>query len=126
MRGVNDPRGSPPPSDALAETFKRTEIQRKFDLLDELRSLAQQAGVALHHLALAFTLAHPGVTAAIIGPRTSAQLDDLLAAADVRLDAAVLDRIDALVAPGTDVDPANEVSLDPSLVKERRRQPPTR
>ena len=106
--------------------YERAEIQRKFDLVDELRSLAQQAGVALPHLALAFTLAHPGVSAAIIGPRTSAQLDDLLAGADVRLDADVLDRIDALVAPGTDVDPANEVSLDVSLTTSQLRRPPTR
>lgn len=95
--------------------YERAEIQRKFDLVDELRSLAQHAGISLSHLALAFTLAHPGVTAAIIGPRTTAQLDDLLGGAEVRLDADVLDRIDALVPPGTDVDPANEVSIDLAL-----------
>ena len=106
--------------------FERAEIRRKFDLVDELRSLAQQSGIALTHLALAFTLAHPGVTAAIIGPRTGAQLDELLAGADVRLSADILDRIDALVAPGTDVDPANEVSLDVALVSSQRRRPPTR
>ena len=103
--------------------YERAEIQRKFDVVDALRSLAQQAGIALPHLALAFTLAHPGVSAAIIGPRTSAQLDDLLAGADVRLGADVLDRIDVLVAPGTDVDPANEVSIDVALFSEQRRRP---
>jgi aryl-alcohol dehydrogenase (NADP+) len=106
--------------------FERAEIQRKFDVVDALQALAHQAGIALSHLALAFTLAHPGVTAAIIGPRTTAQLDDLLAGADVRLDADVLDRIDALVAPGTDVDPANEVSFDRSLTLSQRRRSPTR
>jgi aryl-alcohol dehydrogenase-like predicted oxidoreductase len=40
--------------------YERAEIQRKFDLVDELRSLAEQAGITLPHLALAFTLAHPG------------------------------------------------------------------
>jgi aryl-alcohol dehydrogenase (NADP+) len=90
--------------------FERREIQRKFDLVDELRSLGQEAGLSLVQLALAFTLAHPGVTSAIIGPRTPAQLDDLLTGADVRLTSDVLDRIDELVAPGTDVDPALEPS----------------
>jgi aryl-alcohol dehydrogenase (NADP+) len=106
--------------------YERAEIQRKFDLVDELRSLAQQTGITLAHLALAFTLAHPGVTAAIIGPRTNGQLEDLLAGAEVRLESDVLDRIDALVAPGTDVDPANEVSVDGALAASERRRPPTR
>ncbi len=56
------------------------------------------------HMAIAFTLAHPAVTSTIIGPRTPEQLEDLLAAADVRLGAATLDAIDALVPPGTLVD----------------------
>jgi aryl-alcohol dehydrogenase-like predicted oxidoreductase len=55
-------------------------------------------------MAIAFTLAHPAVTSTIIGPRTREQLDDLLAAADVRLDTATLDAIDELVPPGTLVD----------------------
>jgi aryl-alcohol dehydrogenase (NADP+) len=63
------------------------------------------------------------VTAAIIGPRTTAQLDDLLAGAEVRLSTDVLDRIDELVAPGTDVDPANEVSFDRALTSSQRRRP---
>jgi aryl-alcohol dehydrogenase-like predicted oxidoreductase len=103
--------------------FERDEIRRKFDLVDELQLLAQQVDVSLTQLALAFTLAHPGVTAAIIGPRTPAQLDELLTAADVRLTTDVLDRIDELVAPGTDVDPANAISVDPALEPSRRRRP---
>jgi aryl-alcohol dehydrogenase-like predicted oxidoreductase len=102
--------------------FERAEIQRKFDVVDELRTLALQAGLSLPQLALAFTLAHPGVTAAIIGPRTSVQLEDLLGAADVRLSTDVLDRIDELVAPGVDVDPANEVSIDSALAKSHLRR----
>ena len=82
----------------------RPEIQRKLDLVEELAKLAADAGVSMTHLAIAFTLAHPAVTSAIIGPRTSDQLDDLLAGADVRLDAATLDAIDELVPPGTVVD----------------------
>ena len=59
--------------------------------------------MSLTHLAHAFVLEHPAVTSAIIGPRTMEQLDDALAGADVRLDAATLDAIDEIVPPGTDV-----------------------
>jgi aryl-alcohol dehydrogenase-like predicted oxidoreductase len=62
------------------------ENDRKLDLVDDLTNLADKAGISLTHLAIAFTLAHPSVTSAIIGPRTPAQLEDLLAGADVRLD----------------------------------------
>jgi aryl-alcohol dehydrogenase-like predicted oxidoreductase len=82
----------------------RPEIQRKLDLVEELVKMAADAGVSLTHMAIAFTLAHPAVTSAIIGPRTMNQLEDLLAGAAVRLDDATLDAIDAAVAPGTVVD----------------------
>jgi aryl-alcohol dehydrogenase (NADP+) len=82
----------------------RPEVQRKLDLVEELAKLAADAGVSMTHLSVAFTLAHPAVTSAIIGPRTSEQLDDLLAGADVRVDDATLDAIDRLVPPGTIVD----------------------
>jgi aryl-alcohol dehydrogenase-like predicted oxidoreductase len=82
----------------------RPENQRKLDLVEGLAKIAAEAGVSMTHLAIAFTLAHPGVTSAIIGPRTPDQLGDLLAGADVRLDGATLDAIDELAPPGTDVD----------------------
>jgi aryl-alcohol dehydrogenase-like predicted oxidoreductase len=82
----------------------RPEIQRKLDLVEDIAKLAADAGISMTHMAIAFTLAHPGVTSAIIGPRTSDQLADLLAGADVRLDTDVLDAIDRLVPPGTVVD----------------------
>src|SRR5436190_13363866 len=82
----------------------RPEIQRKLDLVEELDKLAANAGVSMTHLAMAFALEHPAVTSAIIGPRTSEQLADLLAGADVRLDDDTLDAIDELVPPGTNVD----------------------
>lgn len=103
--------------------FTRAETQRKFDVLDELRAIASSLGMPLSHLALGFVLAHPAVSSAIIGPRTPAQLEDLLAAADVVLPAEVLDRIDALVAPGTDIDPANFVDVSPDLAPAARRRP---
>jgi aryl-alcohol dehydrogenase-like predicted oxidoreductase len=79
----------------------RPENQRKLDLVEELSAVAERAGVSLTHMSNAFVLAHPAVTSAIIGPRTMDQLQDLLAGADVRLDATTLDAIDDLVPPGT-------------------------
>jgi aryl-alcohol dehydrogenase-like predicted oxidoreductase len=91
---------------AIAKQFDMTrpENERKLDLVEGLAKVAADAGVSMTHMAIAFTLAHPGVTSAIIGPRTPAQLEDLLSGADVRLDGAALDAIDALVPPGTIVD----------------------
>jgi aryl-alcohol dehydrogenase-like predicted oxidoreductase len=90
----------------------RPEIQRKLDLVEELAKLAAEAGVTMTHMAVAFALGHPGVTSAIIGPRTPEQLADLLAGADVRLEPPILDAIDELVAPGTLVD-ENDRGFDP-------------
>ncbi len=92
--------------EAIARQFDRSrpENQRKLELVEELVKIAADAGMSLTHMAIAFTLAHPAVTSAIIGPRTPEQLDDLLAGADVRLDDDTLDAIDAVVPPGTLVD----------------------
>ena len=64
---------------------------------------AGEAGMSLTHMAMAFVIAHPGVTAALLGPRTMEQLDDLLTGVGTVLSDAVLDRIDVIVPPGTDV-----------------------
>src|SRR5439155_14107832 len=73
----------------IAKRFDQTlpMNQRKLDAVEDLLVVADKAGVSLAHLANAFVLAHPAVTAAIIGPRTPEQLEDLLAGADVRLGA---------------------------------------
>jgi aryl-alcohol dehydrogenase-like predicted oxidoreductase len=101
---------------------ERPEVQRKLALLAELERLAADVGVPLADLALAFVLAHPAVTSAIVGPRTPAQLESALGAAGLRLDDDVLDRIDALVAPGTDVDPTDLLVVDDHLARDRRRR----
>jgi aryl-alcohol dehydrogenase-like predicted oxidoreductase len=104
----------------------RPEVQRKLDLVEQLDAVAGAAGVPLSHLAIAFSHAHPAVTSTIIGPRTAAQLEDMLAAADVRLDADTLDAIDAIVAPGTDVDPDCDRGWVPPWISDaaqRRRRP---
>ena len=76
-------------------------IQRKLVLVAELEKLAKQAGVTLAQLAVAFSIEHPAVTSAIIGPRTMEHLETILDAGEARLDPEILDRIDALCPPGT-------------------------
>src|SRR5213078_1168321 len=83
------------------------ENRRKYAVLEELDKVAADVGCSLTHLAQAFVLQHPAVTSAIIGPRTMDQLTDLVNGADVTLDGAILDRIDELVPPGTDINPAD-------------------
>jgi aryl-alcohol dehydrogenase (NADP+) len=97
----------------------RLTHERKLDVVEQLLPLAEQAGVSLTHLAMAFAVSHPGVTSAIIGPRTMEHLDDLLAGAEVTIDDEVLDRIDEIVPPGTDVDPG-DVSYAPPAIEDAR------
>jgi aryl-alcohol dehydrogenase-like predicted oxidoreductase len=78
--------------------------------------------MSLIDMALAFVLRHPAVTAAIIGPRTMEQLESQLGAADVELDDALLDRIDEIVAPGTNVNPTDAGWTNPALEPAARRR----
>ena len=98
----------------------------KLDLIEELLKVAAEAGHPLTHLALAFVLRHPAVSAAIIGPRTMEQLVDQLPAADVELDDAVMDRIDELVAPGTNVAREDAGYAAPAVTAAWRRRRPAR
>lgn len=75
----------------------------KYDAVEELVKLAADVGATLPQLAIAFTVAHPAVTSVIVGPRTMAHLEDVLAGAELVLDDETLDRIDEIVAPGTNV-----------------------
>jgi len=96
--------------------------QRKLDLVTELAAVAAEAGLTLVELALAFVLEHPAVSSAIIGPRTLEQLESQLSAPGIRLEAAVLDRIDRIVAPGTDVNPEDTGWVPPALADPARRR----
>ena len=87
----------------------------KLEAADRLAGLAAEAGMSLIHLALAFVLNHPGVTSAIIGPRTMEHLESQLGAADVILAADLLDRIDEIVPPGTNLNPADRGYDPPEL-----------
>ena len=96
--------------------------QRKLDVVDELAQIAETAGMSLIELAIAFVLNHPAVTAPIIGPRTMEHLESQLPAADVVLDEALLDRIDELVPPGTNLNPADAGWANPALEPAARRR----
>jgi aryl-alcohol dehydrogenase-like predicted oxidoreductase len=97
--------------------------QAKLDAADALAELADEAGITLVHMALAFAIRHPGVTAAIVGPRTMEQLESQLGAVDVRLDWELLDRIDAIVPPGTTINPVDSGWTNPALAAPARRRP---
>jgi aryl-alcohol dehydrogenase-like predicted oxidoreductase len=96
--------------------------QKKLDVVDELAQLAEAAGMTLIQLAIAFVLNHPAVTAPIIGPRTMEHLESQLAATDVVVDAALLDRIDELVPPGTNLNAADGGWESPALAPAARRR----
>jgi aryl-alcohol dehydrogenase-like predicted oxidoreductase len=96
--------------------------QRKLEAADALAKLAEQAGVTLIELALAFVIRHPAVTAAIIGPRTMEQLESQLPAAGVQLSDEVLDRLDEIVPPGVNLNPADGGWPNPALEPSARRR----
>ncbi len=98
--------------------------QRKLDAVEELAQLADDTGITLVQMAIAFVLTHPAITSAIVGPRTMEQLEGQLAAADITLDADVLDRIDQIVAPGTTVNPVDNSFDNPALRPSSRRIEP--
>ncbi|HZG06523.1 MAG TPA: aldo/keto reductase [Streptomyces sp.] len=108
--------------------FRHLRDERRLDAVEQLLDLAEKAGMPLTHLAMAFAIAHPGVTSAIIGPRTMDHLDDLLAGAGITLTDDVLDEIDAIVPPGTDVGTLDMAYQPPAIQRTalRRRLPDER
>jgi len=98
--------------------------ERRIDTVEQLIPVAEKAGLPITHLALAFAITHPGVTSAIIGPHTMEQLDDLLGAADVTLTDDILDQIDAIVPPGTDVGTLDQAYQPPALLNPSLRRRP--
>jgi aryl-alcohol dehydrogenase-like predicted oxidoreductase len=81
----------------------------KLDAADALGALADDAGLTLIQMAVAFVIRHPAVTSAIIGPRTMEHLDGYLGADGIELSADVLDRIDQIVAPGVTINVADNM-----------------
>ena len=104
-RGAAAPPGSRAAREPDHIDFSKPSSEKKLDLVERLANLADEAGLSLTHMALAFTLSHPAVTACIVGPRSADQLDSQIAAADLTLDAGLLDAIDEIVPPGHTVNP---------------------
>jgi aryl-alcohol dehydrogenase-like predicted oxidoreductase len=96
--------------------------QRKLEVVEALARLADEAGVTLIEMALAFVIRHPAVTAAIIGPRTMDHLESQLTAAEVTLSDDVLDKIDELVAPGVNLSAGDGGWQNPALAPTARRR----
>jgi aryl-alcohol dehydrogenase-like predicted oxidoreductase len=96
--------------------------QRKLEAAEALAQLAEEAGLSLIHMAIAFVIRHPAVTAAIIGPRTMEHLESQLGAADVSLGDDLLDRIDEIVPPGVDLNPSDAGWDNPALKPKARRR----
>jgi aryl-alcohol dehydrogenase-like predicted oxidoreductase len=119
-------KGQPPPDSLRAKYFPTLiSDERSLAVIERLIPLAQDAGMSLTHMATAFVLVHPGITSAIIGPRTMEQFDDLLAGAGVTLGDALLDQIDAIAPPGTDIAPLGGSAYTPPSVRlaDPRRRP---
>ncbi len=102
--------------------LSRPENQVRLDAVEALTLLAEESGLSLIHLALAFVMQHPSVTAPIIGPRTIEQLESQLGALEVTLTTDVLDRIDEIVPPGTNLgdDGYGSPALEDPFLRRRR------
>ena len=121
---TGDSSPTSPARQRLAARFDMAlpENQRKLEAVKQLAAVADGAGVSLIELAIAFVVNHPAVTSAIIGPRTMEQLESQLPAAEVLLDPAVLDRIDEIVKPGVNLNPADTSYGDQVLQAAARRR----
>ncbi|TXS07326.1 aldo/keto reductase [Streptomyces sp. col6] len=104
-KGAGQPDSSRAARQAERFDIASRENAAKLDAAEALAQLAEEAGITLVQVALAFVLEHPAVTSAIIGPRTLEQLTSQLGADRVRLSQDVLDRIDKIVPPGTNLSP---------------------
>ena len=119
-------KGQPTP-DTLRAKFmpKAMSDEASLEAVEQLIPLAEEAGLSLIHMALAFVVTHPALTSAIIGPRTMEHLDGYLGGAEVVLSDEVLDRIDAIVPPGVDVAPLDRAAyLPPSIAQAALRRRP--
>ena len=121
-------KGAEPPASTRAERIpQRFDLTlavnlRKLEAADALARLADEAGMSLIELAIAWVINHPAVTAAIIGPRTIEHLESQLPAAGVSLEPALLDRIDEIVPPGVTINAADDGFANPALEANARRR----
>lgn len=117
--------GQPLPESLRVKLFpKQMGDAGNLDAIERLMPIAEAARLSLTHMAMAFAISHPAVTSAILGPRTMEQLDDLLAGAEVQLSDETLDRIDAVVAPGTNAGPVGAAYEPPAMAQAHLRRRP--
>ncbi len=123
-KDADNPTPTSPARQRLVERYDLSlpANQRKLDAAEALAQLAEEAGLSLIEMAIAFVVNHPAVTAAIIGPRTMEQLESQLPAAELELSADVLDRIDEIAAPGVNINPADGGWVSPALHRAARRR----
>ena len=119
-----DPQATPASGARPGARFDLSTVgnQRKLDAADGLAKLADEAGLTLIQLAIAFVLRHPAITSPIIGPRTMEHLESQMAGADVVLSDDVLDRIDEIVPPGVTLNPVDNGWVNPWLNPTLRRR----
>jgi aryl-alcohol dehydrogenase-like predicted oxidoreductase len=111
-------KGQSLPESLRVKAFlKQMSDERNLDAVERLIPIAEQAGLSLTHMAIAFVMAHPDVTSAILGPRTMQQLDDLLTGAGTSLNDEILDKIDEVVPPGTDAGPMGALYIPQALTQ---------
>jgi aryl-alcohol dehydrogenase-like predicted oxidoreductase len=92
--------------------------------VEQLIHLAADVGLPITHLAMAFAVSHPGITSALLGARTMGHLDDLLRGMETILSDDVLDRIDEIVPPGTDVGELDQAYVPPAVSRTQLRRRP--
>jgi aryl-alcohol dehydrogenase-like predicted oxidoreductase len=121
-KGVEPPRSMR--ADRLPQRYDMSlpGNQRKLEAAEQLALLAEDSGHTLIEVALGFVLRHPAVSSAIVGPRTMEQLESMLPGAAVELSDDVLDRIDEIVPPGTNLNPPDSGYQNPALRPEARRR----
>ena len=117
LTGRFRPGGEQPSAGRMHWVPRHMTDPRNHDAVEQLVPIADEAGLSLTHLALAFVVSHPAVTSAIIGPRTMAHLDDLLTGAGTALDDDTLDRIDEVVAPGVNPGTLDIAYVPPALTR---------
>lgn len=95
-------RGEPPPADSRYDAFWKSPnlfTDAAFDVVEVVQAIAAEKGCTPAQLALAWVIQQPGITSAIIGPRTLEQLEDSLGALNVQITAEDRQRLDAIAPP---------------------------
>jgi aryl-alcohol dehydrogenase-like predicted oxidoreductase len=109
---------------ARAKIMQVFSDARRLDAVERLIPVAEEAGLSMAHMAMAFAISHPAVSCALLGARTMDQLDDLIAGMDVVLSDDILDRIDEIVPPGTDAGTLDQAYVPEAIQRlDLRRRP---